>query len=88
MKTITYDKKALPFILDSLQLKTDSDGYIIDSAGGHVPSSLGDPKVHSDRLAGFIKTDKGMRLVMDDICSLIKMADDEACIPVPVEPGQ
>lgn len=87
MKTITYDKAALPFILDSLQLRQDKDGYIIDSNGVHVPSTLDDAKVHVDRLAGFVKTDKGPRLVMDDICSLIKMVDDEAGVPVPVEDG-
>ena len=87
MNAITYDKTALPFILDVFQMKTDKDGYITDSEGAHVPSTLDDPKVHIDRLAGFVKTDKGPRLVMDDICSLIKMADDEAGIPVPLEPG-
>ena len=83
MNAITYDKDALPFILDVLRLDMDRDGFIIDRWKHHVPSTLNDPKVHFSRMAGFINTDKGIRIMMDDICSIIKMVDDEAGVPVP-----
>jgi len=74
MNTITFDSDVADMILKMFCLQLDQKNRICDQDFRPAPSLDGKP-VKKKEFAGIINTKDGMRIVRNDICSLIQLSD-------------
>lgn len=51
---IVFKQNSVEYVIDALDLGTDSDGYVTTDDGRYVPSVTGEDKVHKDDVKVFL----------------------------------